>query len=402
MESTKVLIIDDDPRVGISLHRVLKEAGYEPLISHEEQKGISLFKKHRPAVVLLDLRLAEGESLGLLKLMKEMNSSVAVIVLTAYGSISTAVKAMKLGAYDYLTKPVESEKVKITIRNALERHQLLENVDRLKQSQKFKPDSIATASPVMQKIMKMVKQVASYNVTVLVQGETGTGKELIAKMIHYQSQRSDQLFIPIDCTVLPGGLIESELFGFEKGAFTSADTRKMGKFELAQRGTAFLDEIGNMPVHTQAKLLRVLQERKIDRLGGTTSIPLDIRVIAATNTNLKEATKAGQFREDLYYRLAEFEIHVPPLRERKEDIDLLSQGFLEEFNQLFNKQLHGFESDALEALRHYRWPGNVRELKSAVKMAVLFAPGPLVSLKYFPPPIQRTAHEPVCQPPFSE
>jgi len=300
-----------------------------------------------------------------------------VIILTAYETVKTAVEAMKLGAYDYLSKPVDNERIKIIIKNALKTRNLTREVIHLRQRimEKYDFNAIIGDSPQMQKLLDMIKTVAAHEITVLLQGRSGTGKELVARAIHYGSKRAEKPFVVIDCSILPETLVESEIFGYEKGAFTGAYERKKGKFELANQGTVFLDEIGNLTTSVQIKLLRVLQEREIERLGGKRPIKVDVRLIAAANTNLERAIKHGRFREDLFYRLNVFPIQLPPLRDREGDVLLLAGYFLKHFNQEFKKKKTKISPEAMELLAGYHWPGNVRELRNVIESAVLLSDG---------------------------
>jgi two-component system nitrogen regulation response regulator GlnG len=307
--------------------------------------------------------------------MKEIDPAVAVIVLTAYGDIPSAVKAIKLGAYDYLTKPFENEDLLYTVKRALERQELLSDLadlhTRLQTGGGLR--EVMGASPPIQEVFRQIQQVASSNFTVILEGETGTGKEIVARAIHQHSPRSAQPFIALDCGAIPEGLIESELFGYEPGAFTGADRRKGGYFQLAEKGTLFLDEITNLPLPTQSKLLRALQERQIMPLGGTRAMPVDLRLIASSNHSLESEVKAGRFRLDLFHRLNEFMIHVPPLRERTQDILPLAKRFLDETNLELKKNVGGFSEEAVASLLSYPWPGNVRELRNVVRRATLLS-----------------------------
>ena len=370
-----ILLVDDDPEMLWVFSKILKAEGYTVITADGGKKALAEIEEERPDLVILDMVMPEMDGIQTLKKAKKIDKNLLVIMLTAHGSIESAVKAMKLGAYDYLTKPIDNERIKIVVKNALKTQLLTRKVTNLQEQlgEKFKFSNIIGNSSQMQKVYELVKRVAPYDVTVLLQGKTGTGKELIARAIHWNSNRANGPFVPIDCAALPESLVESEIFGYEKGAFTGADRRKLGKTELAEGGTLFLDEVGNLIPAIQVKLLRALEERKIEHLGGKKPIEVNTRIIAATNVDLRESIKKGLFREGLYYRLNVFFILLPPLRERKGDVLLLAKHFLQEFTQKLNKGIKSFSSEAIKALLKYQWPGNVRELKNAVKSAVLLA-----------------------------
>lgn len=377
MIKEKILIIDDEPDIGWLFSKILGEEGYQVSTALSGQEGISIIKKEQPDLVFLDIRLPGIDGIETLKEIRKFNTELLVIILTAYETVKTAVDAMKLGAYDYLSKPVDNERIKIIIKNALKTRNLTREVIHLRQRmmEKYDFNAIIGDSPQMQKVLDMIKTVAAHEITVLLQGRSGTGKELVARAIHYESKRAEKPFVVIDCSILPETLVESEIFGYEKGAFTGAYERKKGKFELANQGTVFLDEIGNLTTPVQIKLLRVLQEREIERLGGKKPIKVDVRLIAATNTNLERAIKHGRFREDLFYRLNVFLIQLPPLREREGDVLLLAGYFLKHFDQEFKKKKTRISPEAMELLAGYHWPGNVRELRNVIESAVLLSDG---------------------------
>ena len=377
MIKEKILIIDDEPDIGWLFSKILGEEGYQVSTALSGQEGISIIKKEQPDLVFLDIRLPGIDGIETLKEIRKFNTELLVIILTAYETVKTAVEAMKLGAYDYLSKPVDNERIKIIIKNALKTRNLTREVIHLRQRimEKYDFNAIIGDSPQMQKLLDMIKTVAAHEITVLLQGRSGTGKELVARAIHYGSKRAEKPFVVIDCSILPETLVESEIFGYEKGAFTGAYERKKGKFELANQGTVFLDEIGNLTTSVQIKLLRVLQEREIERLGGKRPIKVDVRLIAAANTNLERAIKHGRFREDLFYRLNVFPIQLPPLRDREGDVLLLAGYFLKHFNQEFKKKKTKISPEAMELLAGYHWPGNVRELRNVIESAVLLSDG---------------------------
>jgi len=372
--SQKILIVDDEPEICWIMKKVLSEQGYGVYTAFSGEQGMELTESANPDLIFLDLKLPGIDGLEVLQKLKERHSSLPVIILSAFDDVSAAVRAMKLGAYDYISKPLNVDEMLITLKNALKTRQLMNEVDFLKlQIQKKKYDPLIWSCSAMQKVMDMVDRIARYDVTVLIRGESGTGKELIAEYIHTHSPRANKPLISIDCSALPETLVESELFGYEKGAFTGANESKPGRFELANGGTLFLDEIGNLPLSTQIKLLRVLQERRLQRLSGKREIEIDVRVIAATNTDLEAAMRSGQFREDLYHRLNEFMITLPPLRERREDIEVLVQHFIDYFNNQFNKAVKTIATDVMDFFKTYSWPGNIRELMNSIKRAVVLA-----------------------------
>jgi len=373
----RILIVDDEKDMRWLLSNFLKEDGYTVDEAEDCGDALDFFKKNSPPdLVLLDLRMpGEMDGIDLLKKIKTTRPEIQVIILTAYGDIGSAVEATKLGAYDYLTKPFENERLRITIKRALESQKLTQEVLELKIELKkeFDLESIMGTSPEIKKIFERVNKVAGTQFTVLIEGESGTGKEIVANAIHRTSLRGDGPFVAVDCGAIPDTLIESELFGYERGAFTGADREKKGQFEFANQGTVFLDEIGNLPYLIQNKLLRMIQERKIQKLGGKQAIPVDVRIIVATNIPLLKLVEERKFRSDLYYRLNEFKIELPPLAKRKEDIPFLAKQFIEEGNSELKKNVRGLQKDSLTMLLSYHWPGNVRELKNVIKRAVLLA-----------------------------
>ena len=374
MAREKILVIDDEPDIGWLFSKILSEEGYKVLVSLNGEEGISKVKKEKPDLVFLDLKLPGMDGIEILKEIRTFDKDLLVIVLTAYETVKTAVEAMKLGAYDYLSKPVKIDRIKTTIKNAIRTQTLIKDaVLRKKTTEKIDFDRIIGDSLQVKDVLDLVKKVAPHDITVLLRGASGTGKELIARAIHNSSGRADKPFVAIDCAILPDTLVESEIFGHEKGAFTGATEKKLGKFELAQGGTVFLDEIGNLTPQIQVKLLRALQEREIERLGGKKPIRVDFRLIAATNMNLEKDISAGRFREDLYYRLNVFSIYLPPLRERDGDVLLLTEYFLKESNRIFKKEVKKISPDVINLLAAYSWPGNVRELRNVIESAVLLA-----------------------------
>ncbi|MEW6002856.1 MAG: sigma-54 dependent transcriptional regulator [Nitrospirota bacterium] len=370
---SKILIVDDNKDLLWILSDIIKSEGYEVITAADGRKALKEIRTHSPDLVLLDVRLPEMDGLKVLEEIKKTDKDLIVIMLTAYGQIKDAIHAMKLGAFDYITKPFDNEEIVLNIKKALQTRYLSREIEELRRRLKEKTaiTKFIGESPRIKEVLNQIKTVASTNITVIVQGESGTGKELIARMIHEESPRHDKPFIAVDCGTLPENLVESELFGYERGAFTGADKRKVGKFESANGGTLFLDEITNLPQSLQAKLLRVIQERRVQHLGSIKDIKIDVRIIAATNAVLFDEVKKGRFRDDLYYRLNEFNINLSPLRERKEDIPLLAKYFLEEANKEFNKKIEVITGDAVKSLLNYHWPGNVRELRNELMKSVL-------------------------------
>jgi two-component system, NtrC family, response regulator AtoC len=369
--------------------RMLSGAGYEVTTAETARAGLDAFEAQRPDIVLLDLRLPDGDGLEVMQRIRALDESVPVVMLTGYGTIESAVSAMKLGAIDYLIKPVHIEEVRVVIDKALETRRLVAEVQTLRADFRERAGHAALVgrSSSMEQLRRLIAQVAPYDVNVLIRGESGTGKELVAVAIHLASGRRGGPFIPLDCAALPETLVESELFGHERGAFTGATQRRLGRFELARGGTLFLDEIGNLPLSTQVRLLRVLEDRAITRLGGRGPIPIDARIIAATHVSFEEAIRAGRFREDLYHRLNEFTIHIAPLREHTEDLPDLVEHFLQRISQELAKPLRGIVPDALRALQAYSWPGNVRELRNVLKRAGVLSTGG-IALRDLPAELQ--------------
>ncbi|HEX8949398.1 MAG TPA: sigma-54 dependent transcriptional regulator [Dissulfurispiraceae bacterium] len=381
-----IVIIDDEQRQRDIIKTILEDEGYEARTAPSAEEGLGLIKTLHPDVVITDLKMGGMSGVQLLDALESSEDSPgvlpAVIIMTAFGTISSAVEAMKKGAFDYLTKPLEKDVIVLTVAKAIERMQLLKDNIRLRDALfgKFKMEGIVGNSRRMQEVIDVAKKVAPTAVTVLVHGESGTGKELIAKAVHYNSPRKTGPFTAVNCAAIPDNLIESELFGYEPGAFTGATHRKIGLFESSDRGTLFLDEIGDLPLLTQTKILRVLQDKEVRRLGGKESMRVDVRIIAATNKDLEKEVAAGKFREDLYYRLKVVAIELPPLRERKEDIATLASFFIEKYNKEFGKKIKGVSEGAMKALLDYHWPGNIRQLEFVVERAVLMSDADLINL----------------------
>jgi two-component system, NtrC family, response regulator AtoC len=373
----RILIADDHDSLRRGLAQAVSEAGHD--VEEAPNGNAAIEKLHEGFfdVVVSDLKMGGSTGLEVLKTAKTLHPSSAIILMTAFGSVSTAVEAMKSGAFDYVQKPFEIEEMEVKIEKALEMRRMQNQIDYLRHAQGdiYDFDRIIGSSGALEKVLAVVRKVAKSNTTVLVRGETGTGKELIAGAVHHNSHRAARNFVKVNCAALQENLLESELFGHEKGAFTGADKQRIGRFEQADGGTLFLDEIGDMSPNTQAKILRVLQEHEFERLGGTRTIKVDVRLIAATNRDLPSMVEAGQFREDLYYRLNVVTMEMPPLRERKDDIAALSNFFIRRFSGELKKKIQGLEPEALKLLMRYQWPGNIRELENAIERAMLLAEG---------------------------
>ena len=380
---TSILVIEDEHLQKELLTTILKEAGYNVFSVSSLEEARKIISQYHPEIILTDLKLQNEDGMDILNDLPEEPFKPAVIIITAFGSIPSAVEAIKKGSFDYLTKPINKDVLLLTIKRAEEKINLVKEVLRLKSElyEKFKIDGVVGKSKKMLQVIEIVKKVAPTNATVLICGESGTGKELIARAIHHNSPRKDKPFIAINCAAIPETLIESELFGYEPGAFTGANTRKIGLIEAANKGTLFLDEVAELPLITQSKLLRVLQEKEIRRIGGKETIKVDVRIIAATNKNLLEEVQKKKFREDLYYRLKVVTIEIPPLRERKEDIPELVKYFIEKYSKEFEKEIKGIEEKAMQALLNYHWPGNIRELESVIEKAIIICEGDKIKLK---------------------
>jgi len=373
----RILIADDHDALRRGLLRALTEAGHDVDEAPNGNAAIQRLHDGYYDVVLTDLKMGGSDGLEVLRTTKALHNSTAVILMTAFGSVTTAVEAMKSGAFDFVQKPFEIEEMEVKIEKALEVRRLRHELDYLRHTQNdiYNFDRIVGSSGALAKVLGVVRKVAKSNTTVLIRGETGTGKELIAGAIHHNSLRAGRNFVRVNCAALQENLLESELFGHEKGAFTGADKQRIGRFEQADGGTLFLDEIGDMSASTQSKILRVLQEHEFERLGGTRTLKVDVRLIAATNRNLATMVANGQFREDLYYRLNVVSIEMPPLRERKDDIPALADFFVRRFAGELKKKMDTIHPDAAKMLLRYNWPGNIRELENAIERAVLLTEG---------------------------
>jgi DNA-binding NtrC family response regulator len=383
----RVLIVEDDPTTRLGLTELVRTWGFSTEGAADGQEALQRITAFRPSIIISDLVMPRMGGLELLHSVKEEAGDVTMVILTAQGTVETAVEAIKEGAYDYLTKPIEPQRLKILLDKIVERQETIREVKvlrrQLRDSGSF--GRMIGASPQMRKVYQIIEQAAPTAASVLIWGESGTGKELVAQTVHQLSPRAQAPFVPINCAAIPETLLESEIFGHERGAFTGALDRREGCFELADRGTLFLDEVAEMTPATQVKLLRVLQERTFRRLGGRTEQTVDVRVIAATNSTPLEAVKNSRLREDLYYRLNVFAVELPPLRQRKDDLPLLIQAFLAEFNSRNNKSVSAVDPAAMRVLEQYNWPGNVRELRNVIERAVILSTGEFIEPKHLPP-----------------
>src|SRR5216117_3655938 len=386
MPDRTLLVADDDPGLRESLERTLTREGYRVILASDGRGALERLQGGGIDLVVTDLKMPGLTGIEVLRAAKAIAPDVDVILLTAFGTVEEAVKAMKDGAYDFLTKPFRREQLLKLIDKALERRELIERNKVLQQrlDDLLRQGAIVGGSPAFRRMMMLVEQVASSSATVLIQGESGTGKELVARAIHERSTRAGKPFVAVNCAALPETLLESELFGYERGAFTGAAGRKEGRFELADGGTLFLDEVADLSPVTQPKILRVLQEGEFERLGGTRTMRVDVRIVAATNQDLAQMVRDRRFREDLFYRLNVITITVPPLRERREDIRVLAEHFLRLYAAKNNRRLDGFSDDALRRLEGYSWPGNVRELENVIERGVVLARGSLIDLADLP------------------
>jgi two-component system response regulator HydG len=379
----RILIVDDEPDMVDNCARILRRAGHRCLTTTDPHRALALLESEGPDLLLTDLKMPEIDGLALLRRARELDPALPVVVITAFATIESAVAAIKDGAFDYLPKNFSVDQLTLVVERALRQRRLaLENRNLREQLQTtFALDNVIGRSPAMAQVSELVKKAARSEANILVLGESGTGKELIARAVHANSPRATQAFVPVDCASLPENLLESELFGHEKGAFTGAVRTKPGLMEVASGGTLFLDEIGDLPLSLQVKLLRALQERQIRRVGGTALIDVDVRVVSATNHNLREAAAKGQFREELYYRVNVIEIRLPPLRERAGDVRLLAHAFLKRYGQ---GRVHGYDDTAMTALEAYAWPGNVRELQNVIERACALAESDTVTRRDLP------------------
>jgi DNA-binding NtrC family response regulator len=392
-----ILIVDDDGVMQETLSDVLKKRGHEIFSVGSGNEALSMIKKNIIDLILLDMKLPDIDGLEVLKKIKEFDTEILVIMMTAFSDVQTAVSAMKSGAYDYINKPFELDELKLLIEKGLETKSLINEVRRLhrQQKEKYQNNHIYGVSPQIHYVKELIGMISkTHKTSVLIQGESGTGKELAANAVHYNSHRSDKPLMKINCSAIPDSLLESELFGYEKGAFTDAKNTKKGLFELADGGTVFLDEIGDMNPFLQSKILRVLENQTFMRVGGEREIKVEIRIIAATNKDLETMVKEGLFRKDLYYRLKVMVVEMPPLRDRLEDILLLSNLFVEENNKEYKKNIRGFSEEGKKLMIQYPWPGNVRELKNVIERAMILTDQDVITPKHLPFELKQTEKNP--------
>jgi DNA-binding NtrC family response regulator len=382
----RVLIVDDEADMLENCRRILAREGYECLSTTSAKQALRLLETERPSVLLTDLKMPEMDGLELLHRARAIDPNCPVVVITAFATIESAVVAVKGGAFDYLAKPFSIDQLKLVVSRALNQHRLAMENQHLREQLRgtYGFENIVGRSPALQQVLELVRKAARSEANILILGESGTGKELIARAVHANSPRATQAFVAVDCASLPENLLESELFGYDKGAFTGAAGPKMGLIEMAHRGTLFLDEIGELSLNLQGKLLRALQEREIRRVGGVRSIEVDVRVVSATNRNLQMLCSKGRFRQELFYRLNVVDIALPPLRERAGDVALLAHAFLRKHGQTSERKIRGFEPGVLEALESYSWPGNVRELQNVVERACALADNEVITLADLP------------------
>lgn len=387
-----VVVVDDDREMADLLCDVLRQAGYKPLSANSGSEALEIVKREIPDALISDLRMSGMNGHQLQGELKRLIPDLPVIVITAFGSIQSAVDAMKLGAFDYITKPFGNDQLLLVLSRALENRRLRQEIKRLRGelARSYGLTNIIAANQSMAAVLDRLEQVADSSASVLIIGESGTGKDLLARALHFESRRRDAPFVPINCAAIPENLIESELFGYARGAFTDARQSKMGLFQAAADGTLFLDEIGDMPLSLQAKLLRIIEDKKVRPLGATEEIPIDVRIVAATNMDLQNAIAEKKFRSDLYYRLATFTLSVPPLRERPEDIKLLVKQFVLRASAEAGKSVPEIEPDAMACLIRYRWPGNVRELQNAIQSSVILCRENRLTIEDLPPRIAGT------------
>jgi two-component system, NtrC family, nitrogen regulation response regulator NtrX len=373
----RILVIDDEAGIRDSLRMILEYEGYECLLAATGPEGLSIAERENPDLVFLDIKMPAMDGIEVLERLKARSDSPPIVMISGHATVSTAVEATKKGAFDFIEKPLASDRVLLTVRNAVDQRRLRDENVTLRRAAEARHEMVGD-SPALERVREAIGRAAPTNATVLILGESGVGKELVARAIHRNSLRARERFVQVNCAAIPEELIESELFGHEKGSFTGATEKQIGKFEQADRGTIFLDEVGDMSAKTQAKVLRVLQEGEVERLGSSRTMKVDVRVIAATNKRLEEEIDAGRFREDLYFRLSVIPIHVPPLRERPGDIPLLVKHFTESFNKESSFKPRRFSQDALELLQQQRWRGNVRELRNTVERLLIMSRGDMV------------------------
>jgi two-component system, NtrC family, nitrogen regulation response regulator NtrX len=394
MKAARILVIDDEASIRESLRMILEYEGYEFLGAASGEAGIRMVEREAPDLVFLDVKMPGMDGLEALGRIRSIAEATPVVIISGHGTVSTAVEATKLGAFDFIEKPLASERILVTIRNAVDNRRLRDENKSLRRVVEGRHQMVGN-SPLLQGVLESVRRAAPTNATVLITGESGVGKELVARMIHKNSLRSRERFVQVNCAAIPDELIESELFGHEKGSFTGATEKQIGKFEQADRGTIFLDEVGDMSLKTQAKVLRVLQEGEVERLGSSRTLRVDVRVIAATNKDLESEIEKDRFREDLFFRLSVIPVEVPPLRERPEDIPLLVRHFSDLFSRENNFRPKRFTPAAIDALKRYRWKGNVRELRNTIERLIIMSPGEVVDVSALPDSVRLDEAVPV-------
>ena len=386
-----ILVVDDEQSMRDTMSMLLKDS-YNIHLATSGKEALSIAKKQKLDLVLLDIRLPEIDGIEVLKMIKGIDDSIEVIMVTAVVTVGKAVEAIRSGAYDYITKPFDIDALEEQVQKVLKKRELqMENISMrslLEKDCQF--EKIVGKSKLIQEVFTVIEDVSKSNATVLITGESGTGKELAARAIHNRSARKEKLFVALNCAAIPETLLESELFGHERGSFTGANDRQIGKFEVANGGTLFLDEIGSLPLPMQAKLLRAIQEKEIQRVGASHPVPVDVRIISATNSDLREAIKKYKFREDLFYRLNVIPVHLPPLRERREDIPLLANHFLSKYDREFGKKVRSIDKEAMDILTAYDWPGNIRELENLIERLVVLSKKPVISVALLPAEIKGT------------
>jgi len=389
----RLLIVDDEPDGRDALAELTQRWGYEVLTAADGTDALRRAIEWHPDVLLTDLVMPNMDGLWLLRAVRAELPDLPVLVITGQGTVQTAVQAIKEGAYDFIEKPLDPARLRVILERALDKKETLREVQLLRRrlAAMAPGTDLIGQGPAMQRVAELVKRVAPANASVVITGESGTGKEVVARAVHGLSPRKDKAFVALNCSAIPPTLIESELFGYERGAFTGADQRRLGNFEMAHGGTLFLDEIGELPLEMQGKFLRVLEERRLRRLGGKAEVEVDVRVLCATNRDLKQEIRAGRFREDLYFRLHVFTVHLPPLRERPEDIPLLVQHFIEKFTGETGKHVHGATPEAMAVLQAYAWPGNIRELRNTVERGMILVDGDMIGEEQLPPDMRPQA-----------
>jgi len=398
----QILIVDDDESIRRMLAAVLGREGYQTATAKDGEEGLALFRSNSPDIVLMDIRMPGLSGIEAMSAMLELRPGAAVILMTAYADLETAVQAIKNGVFDFVIKPFDLAEIGLLVNRAYQMREMRREIGFLQHelSESFRFDRIITSDPAMQALCDSVARIATSNATAVICGESGVGKELLAASLHYNSPRAQKAFVKVNCGAIPEGLLESEFFGHEKGAFTGAVTRRTGRFEHADGGTLFLDEIGELPLSLQVKLLRVLQDREFERVGGDKTLRVDVRLVAATNRNLEEMVAAGTFRSDLYYRLNVVNLFVPPLRQRPTDVPLLATHFLRKYTAEHGREIDGFDDHALAIMQRYSWPGNVRELSNAIERAVVMSTGSTIFAEDLPAPIvQATRQAPPSEDP---